>query len=144
MKISDILAKKGSTVITISPDKSLKDAVRLMEDNNIGGLVVLDDEKLVGIITERDLIRYAAGDDPDFSKPVRGVMTRKVIVGMPQDDLHSVAHTMTEKRFRHLPVMDQGRLVGIVTIGDVLKAERDAYKGQVHTLETMITAEGEA
>ncbi len=144
MKISDILATKGSQVITIAPDHTLRQAVSLLEEHNIGGLVVVDAHgKVQGIITERDIIRYAASDNPDFSVHVRAIMTRRVITGMPQDDIHSVAHTMTERRFRHLPVIQDDRLVGIVTIGDVVKAQRNNYLGQVHTLETMIEADDE-
>ena len=70
-------------------------------------------------------------------------MTKEVIVGMPQDDVLAVAHTMLEKRFRHLPIMDEGELIGIISIGDVLKIQRDALSGEVDTLETRIIAEGE-
>jgi CBS domain-containing protein len=70
-------------------------------------------------------------------------MTRQVVIGMPQDDVISVAHTMLERRFRHLPIMEEEKLVGIISIGDVLKTQRDAYKGEVETLETQIIAQGE-
>lgn len=141
MKIADILKYKGSQVVTISKGKTLKNAIDLLELFNIGGLVVLDDAvKIVGIITERDLIRYAAGDEPDFTVPVKDVMTRNVIVGVPQDEIDTVAHTMTEKRFRHLPVVDGGELVGILSLGDVVMAQRDRYEGEVHTLQIQVIA----
>jgi CBS domain-containing protein len=141
MKIADILKYKGSQVVTIFKEKTLKNAIDLLEIFNIGGLVVLDDAgKIVGIITERDLIRYAAGDEPDFTVPVKDVMTRKVIVGIPQDEIDTVAHTMTEKRFRHLPVVDGGELVGILSLGDVVRAQRDRYEGEVHTLQIQVIA----
>jgi CBS domain-containing protein len=141
MKIADILKYKGSQVVTISEEKTLKNAIYLLEKFNIGGLVVLDDVgKIVGIITERDLIRYAAGDVPDFSVPVKNVMTRNVIVGVPQDEIDTVAHTMTEKNFRHLPVVDGMDLVGILSLGDVVKAQRDRYEGEVHTLQIQVIA----
>ncbi len=75
-----------------------------------------------------------------FSQPVSAVMTRDIITAVPQDDLMSVANTMTEMRIRHLPVVDQGRLVGIVSIGDVVKAQRDHYHGEVDTLQTQLLA----
>jgi CBS domain-containing protein len=142
MKISEILASKGSHVVTIGPGRTLKDAIDLLENYNIGGLVVLDsDENIIGMITERDLIRFAAQEDPDFSVKVFEVMTTKVITGIPQDDVNAAAHTMTEKRFRHLPIVEGGKLVGIVTIGDVVKAQRDRYKGEIHTLREQISEE---
>lgn len=141
MKIADILKYKGSQVVTISKEKTLKNAIDLLENFNIGGLVVLDDVgKIAGIITERDLIRYAAGDEPDFMVPVKDVMTRNVIVGIPQDEIDTVAYTMTEKSFRHLPVVDGGELVGILSLGDVVKAQRDRYEGEVHTLQIQVIA----
>jgi len=87
-------------------------------------------------------VRAAARDEQVFSQTVGSLMTRNVIVGTPQDDLIAVGTTMTEKRIRHLPVVDQGRLVGIVSIGDVVKAERDRYRGEVDTLQTLILGEG--
>jgi len=68
------------------------------------------------------------------------VMTRELVTGVPQDDLESVAYTMTEKRTRHIPVVEHGTLVGIVSIGDVVKAQRDRYQGELHTLETQVLA----
>lgn len=144
MKISDILAKKGGQVFTIQPEKTIRDALQVLNENNIGGLVVVDENgKIVGILTERDVLRFVATENLDFSVPVQNVMTKNIIIGAPQDDLQNVAHTMTERRFRHLPVVEKGKLMGIVTIGDVLKAQRDSYQGQVYTLQTMIIAEEE-
>jgi CBS domain-containing protein len=142
MKISDILARKGGQVLTIHPDQPIKDALAVLIAHNIGGLVVVDEAgKIAGIITERDILRFVATETPDFSLPIHHIMTKNVIIAAPQDDLQSVVHTMTEKRFRHLPVIEKGKLMGIVTIGDVVKAQRDSYQGQVYTLQTMIIAE---
>ncbi|NUM47419.1 MAG: CBS domain-containing protein [Anaerolineales bacterium] len=144
MKIRDILARKGGQVHTIQPHQTIKDALQVLNTNNIGGLLVLDETgKLAGILTERDVLRFVAQDNPDFSTPVHEVMTKNLVVGAPQDDVQNVAHTMTEKRFRHLPVVENGKLMGIVTIGDVMKAQRDSYQGQVYTLQTMMIAEEE-
>ncbi|GAB4581798.1 MAG: CBS domain-containing protein [Anaerolineales bacterium] len=144
MKISDILARKGGQVHTIRPDQSIRDALQVLNAHNIGGLVVVDEiGKIAGILTERDILRFVASDSFDLSTPVHQIMTKHIIIGAPQDDLQAVAHTMTEKRFRHLPIVEKGKLIGIITIGDVLKAQRDSYQGQVYTLQTMIIAEEE-
>jgi CBS domain-containing protein len=144
MKINSILSTKGREVVTIHPEQSIRDAVGLLSHHKIGALVVVDaEERLVGILSERDIIQHAAVDENVFSLAVAAVMTRKVVTGVPQDDLFSVVHTMTERRFRHLPIMDNDRLVGIISIGDVLKAQRDQYRGEIDTLETQILA-GEA
>ena len=142
MKVADVLASKGGSVITIFPHQTIKEAVDLMEAHNIGGLVVVNQNgEIRGIITERDLIRYAADKNPTFSAQVGNIMTSNVIVGMMQDEIDAVAHTMTEKRFRHLPIVEEGKLVGILTIGDVVKAQRDRYEGELHTLQMQIIAE---
>jgi CBS domain-containing protein len=144
MKIRNILATKKGHLITIRGDEPLRRAIAMLVENRIGALLVVDAaENLVGILSERDIMRTAAHDEQLFSRPVSEIMTRDVIVGMPQDDVIAVAHTMLEKRFRHLPIVDEGRLIGIISIGDVLKIQRDAYRGEVDTLETRIIAEGE-
>lgn len=142
MKVRLILAKKGMTVITITPDKKIRQAVVLLTEKNIGALVVVDEnQQPVGIISERDIIRRAAIDENLFSLTVADLMTRQLITGLPNDEAFSIAHTMTEKRFRHMPILEDGKLVGIVSLGDIMKAERDQYRGEIDTLETQIMAD---
>lgn len=144
MKVRNILATKKGQLATIGPDEPVRRAIAMLAASRIGALIVTDEVgKLVGILSERDIVRSAAADENLFDRPVGDIMTREVIVGMPQDDVIAVAHTMLERRFRHLPIMDEGKLIGIISIGDVLKTQRDAYRGEVDTLETMIIAEGE-
>jgi CBS domain-containing protein len=95
----------------------------------------------VGILSERDVVRTAVRDEAVFAKTVSALMTRDVILGVPQDDLESVGRTMTDKHIRHLPVVDQRRLVGIISIGDVVKAQRDLYRGEVENLQMELTEE---
>ena len=141
MNIQTILATKGAHVMTIRPEQAIREAVALFVRHNIGALVVLDDAgQLIGLLAERDIIRAAPMNEAIFSQPVRAVMSRDIITVVPQDDLMSVANTMTEMRMRHLPVVDQGRLVGIVSIGDVVKAQRDHYHGEVDTLQIQLLA----
>ncbi|MCL4303026.1 MAG: CBS domain-containing protein [Anaerolineae bacterium] len=142
MNIKSILAKKGMNVVTIGPGQSIREAIARLAEYNIGALVAVDEANLpVGILSERDITRALAKDEQIFSKSVSELMTRHVITALPQDDLLSVANTMTEKRIRHLPVVERGKLVGIVSIGDVVKAQRDQYQGEVDTLQTQILGE---
>ena len=141
MNISSILSTKSSRVYTITPDRTLADAVSRLSENNIGALIVLgDDDQVVGIISERDIVHRSAASQDAFAHTVREVMTKEVVIGVPEDDVMSVAHTMTERRFRHIPILDGNRLIGIVSIGDLLKAQRDQYLGEIDTLETQIMA----
>ena len=140
MNIASLLAKKGRRVVTIGPDRTIRQALELLAEHNIGALVVVDEtSRPVGILSERDIVREAARNETPFAQPVSALMTRSLIIGVPQDDLSAVGVTMTEKHIRHLPVMDQGKLVGMVSIGDVVKAQRDQYLGELDTLQTQIT-----
>jgi CBS domain-containing protein len=142
MKVNTILSTRRGEVITIEPDKTLRDVVLLLAQHRIGALVVVDvDGNLQGIISERDVIRAAAVHADPFALKVQEVMTRNVVVGVPQDDLWVVAHTMTERRFRHVPIVDEGKLIGIISIGDIMKAQRDAYQGELDTLEMQLLSD---
>ncbi len=111
----------------------------MLVGHNIGALVVINEHgHPVGILSERDIIHAAATHQALFSMTVSALMTQEVIVGELDADLEAIAHTMTEKRTRHVLIMDQGHLAGIVSIGDVVKAQRDAYEGALYTLETMV------
>lgn len=139
MKIQNILATKGGQVVTIRPTHTLKEATLTLAQYNIGAVVVTDEsEKIVGIISERDIVRAAARDDRVLALKVGEVMTKKVITATPQDDLMTVVQTMTERRFRHLPIVDGGKLVGIVSIGDMVKTQLDESLGEIDTLQTQI------
>jgi CBS domain-containing protein len=142
MNIQSILAKKGSHVVTIRPQQTIREAIATLKTNNIGALVVVNHAgQPIGILSERDIIRVAATNEALFTLTVGVLMTREVVIGMPYDDLEAVAHTMTEKRIRHVPVVNQGTLVGIVSIGDVVKAQRDQYQGELYTLQTLLLAD---
>jgi CBS domain-containing protein len=142
MNVRQILASKGRVVITIQPGQEVREAIGLLTQHRIGALVVVGEKsRPVGIVSERDIVRRAAEDENVFSQSVGEIMTKRVITGIPQDEVASVAHTMTEGRFRHLPIVEGDELVGIISIGDILKAERDAYRGEIDTLETQILAD---
>ena len=141
MKVSTILATKGNKLISIAPEQPVREAVSLFAQHNIGAVIVLNQAgQLSGIISERDVARKILDMEDILSQPVRNLMTAEVVTCLPQDDLMSVAHVMTEQRFRHMPVIEGGALLGMISIGDVLKAQRDFYQGQIDTLETQILA----
>ena len=142
MNIASLLAKKSGAPITIRPEQTVRDALVLLAKHNIGALVVINAAGMpVGIVSERDIVRDAARNEQVFGRAMSEIMTRDVITGVPEDDLASVANLMTEKRIRHLPVVTGGKLIGIISIGDVVKAQRDKYQGEAETLETQILAD---
>lgn len=142
MKVQTILAKKGMQVFTTTPEKRIREAVEAMIQRNVGALVVVDESGApIGILTERDVIRGLTTDEGVAQRPVSALMTHDLITGTPQDDIHSLAHTMTERRFRHIPIVQDEALVGIISIGDIVKAQRDQYRGEIDTLETQIMAD---
>lgn len=144
MNIASLLATKGSRVITIRPGQTVREALALLATHNIGALVVVDEQlRPVGIVSERDIVRAAARSEDVFGHLIASIMTKEVIIGGSHDDLVSVANTMTERRIRHLPIVDGGQLVGIVSLGDVVKAQRDQYQGEVDTLSIQLTEERE-
>lgn len=142
MNIAHVLAQKGGQVYTVRPDQTVRHVLAELARRNVGALVVVDERgRPVGIISERDIVRAAVRDEALFDRPVRELMTRELIVASPEDDLRVVAHTMTERRIRHLPVVVGDRLAGIISIGDVVKAQRDAYEGEIDILEARVATE---
>ncbi len=131
MKLRDILDVKGSTVHSVPPDATLQDAVDSLVEYRIGSLIVHrgDSEgtvELLGIITERDILHAcAAGKRPLAEVKVAEAMTAKPVTGALDDDLEHAMGLMTTRRIRHLPVLAEGRLAGMISIGDVVKAQHD-------------------
>lgn len=141
MKVRDLLAKKPSGVITISPDETLRAASAVLAEHNIGAVVVVDAAGLpVGILSERDIVRaVATGGETALRLSVSAVMTKDLIIAVPEDDAAYLIRTMTDRRIRHLPIMHDQRLAGMVSIGDVVKAQRDFFEDEARTLERYIT-----
>jgi CBS domain-containing protein len=123
MTVSIILAGKGRDVLTIEPNASLAAAVDLLAQKRIGALVVLGaDRRIVGILSERDIVRVLAErGSAALDEPVSAAMTRKVSTCNASETIAGIMERMTAGKFRHVPVVEQGRLVGIVSIGDVVK-----------------------
>jgi CBS domain-containing protein len=121
--VSQILQAKGNQVWTITPAATVYEALALMAEHGIGALVVVEDGAVVGILSERDYARKVVLQGKSSrDTPVRDVMSSQVVCVRPSQTLDQCMAVMTNKRIRHLPVLDQGRLAGVVSIGDVVKA----------------------
>jgi CBS domain-containing protein len=139
MNLTDILNNKGRAVFTVPPTDSLASAVRAMVEHNCGSLVVCDNDEMVGILSERDILRsIAATDRPLDDVPIAERMTRNVITGSPGDDLNKIMGVMTRHRIRHLPVLAEGKVVGMISIGDIVKAHHDQLAVENHFLLSYI------
>lgn len=139
MQVRDILGDKGRTVHTCSPDDTLADAVDLLVGHNIGSLVVIENGEMVGIITERDILRASAAirGPLDFVR-VEERMTRCPVVVSPSDEVCDAMGVLTERRIRHLPVVENGQMIGIISIGDLVKAQHDELCRENHYLKSYI------
>lgn len=140
--IKQILAEKTRPLTTIAPDDSVLNAIDLMRERNIGAVMVVDDGKLVGIFTERDCLHKVLARDIDLRKtPVRDVMTVKVRCVTPNADVSQSLALMTERFLRHLPVLDeQKNIIGIVSIGDLVKAKISEQNFIIEQMEHYITS----
>ena len=140
MKIADILRHKGSDVLTTTPDAAVSELISLLASRKIGALVVLDGESVAGIVSERDVVRCLhEGGASILDGTVGSLMTAAVHTCGLGDDIDSVANTMTERRIRHMPVIEDGALVGIVSIGDVVSSRMRQLEQDRGQLEQYIT-----
>jgi CBS domain-containing protein len=142
MLVKTILADKGVDVVTIEPTATLTEAVALLAQNRIGAVVVTGaDRRVIGILSERDIVRtLAARGREALAEPVSDSMTRKVVTCAETETIVDIMERMTAGKFRHVPVLEQGRLIGIVSIGDVVKSrleemarESDALRDYIRT-----------
>jgi CBS domain-containing protein len=140
MRVAAILSVKGSTVATIAPDDPIREAVNELRLRGVGALVVsIDGRHIDGILSERDIVRrLAERGEAVLAEPVSSVMTAEVQTCRPDDGLEDLARTMTEHRFRHLPVVTDGQLVGIISIGDVVKARLTQLEDETRQLHDYI------
>lgn len=137
--VNDLLKVKGRAVWACSPHTSLMDALKLMAEKNIGALVVTEGEKVAGIISERDVARRIAEKGKCLlDEPVSGFMTEEVFVVKPDQSTHECMQLMSREHFRHLPVVDGGKLVGMISIGDVVRALLGEQESTISGLENYI------
>lgn len=135
MKIDTVLATKGPSVFTVDPSAVIRNAAVILAENNIGALIVLDGGGApVGILSERDIVRELPRQPGLLDKSVAELMTTGILTGSPQDDVQALLRTMTERHFRHLPIVESGKLIGMVTLGDLVRAQLNELEGEVETL----------
>ena len=140
MFVSDILKHKGSSVVSLTSERPVAEALALMAQHRIGAVLVLDaNGGIAGILSERDLVRAMHKHGRAvFDKRVTDLMTTPVVTCSPKDPVGAIEGMMTAQRFRHVPVVDEGRLIGIVSIGDVVKNRIEEAEAEVDALRRYI------
>lgn len=140
MRIADVLRHKGSTVRTVAPELPVSELLATLAEYNVGAVVVLDGDRVAGIVSERDVVRRLHDRGAALlDRPVAEIMTTDVVTCGPQDTVDSLTVLMTERRIRHVPVLADGRLAGLVSIGDVVKSRIDQLEQGQEQLEAYIT-----
>jgi len=141
MLVSQILKSKGDLVFTATPTETVAAVAALLHSRRVGALVVLDAEQVVGIVSERDIVRIVAErGGAALAEPVSGCMTRDVVFAEPGETVDSLLERMTDRRVRHLPVCLGDRLVGIISIGDLVKSKISEVEAEASGLKAYIAA----
>jgi CBS domain-containing protein len=139
MIVAQILASKGRDVVSTSPERTIADVARELASRRIGALVVTERGRLIGIVSERDIVKALGLNGPEIlGDPVASIMIRDVVTCRERDKINTVMGRMTQRRFRHLPVVEEGDLVGIVSIGDVVKARIEQVEFEADELRSYI------
>jgi CBS domain-containing protein len=139
--IRNLLDEKGGEVFGIAPDATILDALKLMAEKNVGAVIVLEDDTIVGILSERDYARKVAlMGRASASTAVSEIMTTSVSTVSPEGSVDECMGLMTEGRFRHLPVVEDGQVIGVISIGDVVKAVIERQQALIGDLERYITS----
>jgi CBS domain-containing protein len=140
VKISDILRHKGADVVTIAPSDTVATLVAALAEHNLGALIAVDGDRVAGIVSERDIVRqFAKRGAAILELPVDKIMTTSVVSCTSRDSVDSIAETMTQRRIRHMPVIDDGALSGIVSIGDVVSSRMRQLEQDRGQLEQYIS-----
>ena len=139
MFVAEILKTKGNAVFSITPDLTVTQACAELEQKRVGALVVCDGDHVVGVFSERDVVKALAADGAGaLDRPVANYMTAKVIFAEPGEEMSILMTRMTDRRIRHLPVMQATRLVGVISIGDVVKCQIAEHAQEAASLRTYI------
>jgi IMP dehydrogenase len=141
MKVRALLDSKGKDIVSIDAQNSVEDAIRSMHARKISALMVTDDGKTVGIFTERDVVRsYISSNGKSFKDmKVKDFMVSNLIVAVPDDELNDISAIMVEKNIRHLPVLENNRVVGMLSIRDIIQTQVSKLHSEIHYLKDYIT-----
>ncbi|MBI9046811.1 MAG: CBS domain-containing protein [Anaerolineaceae bacterium] len=138
--IRGILQVKGTDIWAIQPDKTVFDALRIMADKDVGALLVMEDEKLLGILSERDYARkIILLGKASVDTPVKEIMTEEVFTVHPEQTIYECLEIMVDNHFRHLPVVQEGKVIGVISIGDVVNAIIHRQQKSIRELENQLT-----
>lgn len=141
MFVAEILKTKGSAVFSITPDVTVAEACRELEQKRVGALVVCDGDRVAGVFSERDVVRAMAADGAAaLARAVSNYMTEKVIYAEVSEQMSALMTRMTDRRIRHLPVLADNRLAGVISIGDVVKCQIAEHAQEAESLRTYIAA----
>jgi CBS domain-containing protein len=141
MHVQAILGNKGAQIVSMSPQATILEACRLLAEHRIGAVLVLDGDRVAGMFSERDVVRAVTEKgSAALDIPLSEVMTRNVLTCKPEDSVDDIMAVMTARRVRHLPVLEDARLVGIVSIGDVVKHRLDEAALEVDSLREYVLA----
>jgi len=139
MRINEVLHSKGDHVVTVAPETTVRDLVALLAEHNIGAVVVSSPEAdVAGIVSERDVVRSLVDGTDMLDGPISAIMTSKVRSAEPRDSVHDLMLLMTEHRVRHVPVVVEGKLHGIVSIGDLVKSRISELEFERDQLESYV------
>ncbi|NIH79417.1 MULTISPECIES: CBS domain-containing protein [Amycolatopsis] len=139
MRIADVLRSKGDWVATVRPESSITDLLAGLSEHNVGAMVVVGDDGIAGIVSERDVVRKLHERGPALlERPVSEIMTTLVATCTPRDSVDDLSVLMTTRRVRHVPVIEDGRLAGIVSIGDVVKTRMEQLEATQQQLAAYI------
>lgn len=141
-KVFDILNKKGGTIWSVGPQHTVTETLKLMADKNVGAVLVMDGKKIAGIFSERDFVRFSAkGNVRPQETPIKDMMTSQLFFVTSNQTTEECMSLMTAKRIRHLPVMEADNLIGLISIGDVVKQVIEDQKFSITQLERYVNGE---
>lgn len=139
MTVRAILDLKGRDVVSVRPDVTLSEGIKTLSKRGIGAVLVMDDQRIEGVLSERDVVHaLSARGAAALDLPVHEVMTRRVITCRSHDTVAAIMEVMTEQKFRHLPVVEEGSLIGLISIGDVVKWRVAEYEAEQEALRDYI------